>query len=156
MTFARCPWYIAGPLLGLLIVGLRATLNRPLGALGGFIDLAEHATAPRHFGVRAFMLIGIVLGGLVFAAASGTWSPTFHYGSASQPFWAVSPIAETAILLVAGMAMGFGARTAGGCTSGHGLTGMSLGSPASVVSTVTFFATAVVLAHVWVWLGGAS
>lgn len=33
MTLDRCPWYIAGPLLGVVIVGLRALLNQPLGAL---------------------------------------------------------------------------------------------------------------------------
>ena len=29
MLFDRCPWYVAGPVLGLVIVGLRATLNKP-------------------------------------------------------------------------------------------------------------------------------
>ena len=47
----------------------------------------------------------------------------------------------------AGVVMGFGARTAGGCTSGHGMSGMSLGSPASIAASMTFFATAVALAH---------
>ena len=49
------------------------------------------------------------------------------------------------VLIFAGLAMGFGARTAGGCTSGHGMSGMSLGSPASIVASMTFFATAVAL-----------
>jgi uncharacterized membrane protein YedE/YeeE len=49
--------------------------------------------------------------------------------------------------------MGFGARWAGGCTSGHGLTGMSLGSPASIAASMTLFATAVLLAHLFSWLG---
>jgi hypothetical protein len=44
MLLDRCPWYIAGPVLGLVIIGLRATVNRPVGALGGFIDVAEHMT----------------------------------------------------------------------------------------------------------------
>ena len=56
------------------------------------------------------------------------------------------------VLSLAGLAMGFGARTAGGCTSGHGLTGMSLASPASIVATVTFFAIGVALAHLLAWL----
>ena len=46
MLVGRCPWYIAGPILGALIVGLRATVNKPLGALGGCIDLAEPAARP--------------------------------------------------------------------------------------------------------------
>jgi hypothetical protein len=53
--------------------------------------------------------------------------------------------------------MGYGARTAGGCTSGHGMCGISLLSPASIVSTVTFFATAVLLAYALAFVfGGAS
>lgn len=59
------------------------------------------------------------------------------------PWYIVGPILE---LLIAGMAMSVGARTAGGCTSGHGLTGMSLGRPASIV------ATAVALVHLLMWL----
>jgi len=41
MTLARCPWYIAGPLIGLVIVALRATVNRPLGMLGGYVEAIE-------------------------------------------------------------------------------------------------------------------
>jgi hypothetical protein len=41
MLLERSPRFVAGPILGALIVGLRATVNRPLGALGGYIDLAE-------------------------------------------------------------------------------------------------------------------
>jgi len=44
--------------LGILIVGLRATVNKPLGALGGYIDLAS-----QRFGFRTFLLLGFVLGG---------------------------------------------------------------------------------------------
>ncbi len=139
----RCPWYVAGPLLGLVIVGLRAALNKPLGALGGYIDLAEHATTPRRLGFRSFLLLGIVLGGALFAVTLGHFSPTLSYGSGAT---------SLVLLLLAGVAMGFGARTAGGCTSGHGMTGMSLGSPASIAASATFFATAVAVAH---FLGSA-
>ena len=60
-------------------------------------------------------------------------------------------------MALAGVMMGYGARTAGGCTSGHGMCGISLLSPASIVSTVTFFATAVLLANALAFVfGGAS
>jgi len=35
MTPDVAPWYVAGPLLGLVIVAMRALLNKPFGALGG-------------------------------------------------------------------------------------------------------------------------
>ena len=143
----RCPWYIAGPLLGLLMVGLRATVNKPFGALGGFIDIAENAHAPRRLDFRSYLLLGMALGGALFAALAGHFSVSLAYAGQAGA-------AELALLVVAGVAMGFGARTAGGCTSGHGMSGMSLGSPASIVSSMTFFATAVVLAHALAALGG--
>ena len=37
----RAPWYLAGPLLGLSIVALRAALNKSLGVLDGYIDCAD-------------------------------------------------------------------------------------------------------------------
>lgn len=144
------PWYVAGPLLGLVIVALRAALNKPLGASGGYVDLAAHASHPGRLGVGAFVLLGFVCGGTLFASTLGTFTPTLTYGSGGV---VPSDLAlQSVVLLLAGVAMGFGARTAGGCTSGHGLSGVSLGSPASIVATITFVATAVALAHGLAWV----
>ena len=151
MFASRCPWYIAGPLLGLLIVILRAAVNTPLGALGGYSDIVTCAARPRHVGFGAFMLLGIVFGGALFSTAAGTWLPTFGYADVVLPLTA-NPGSQVALLVVAGAAMGFGARAAGGCTSGHGLSGTSAGSPASVAATLTFFAVAVALAHLLLWI----
>jgi hypothetical protein len=49
------------------------------------------------------------------------------------------------ILLAAGGLIGFGAKTAGGCTSGNGLTGTSMLSRAALAATATFFGTAIVV-----------
>jgi uncharacterized protein len=57
------------------------------------------------------------------------------------------------VLIVAGVLIGFGAKTAGGCTSGNGLAGCSLGSPASMAATATFFSTAIGVSFVLRWLG---
>ncbi len=153
MLLNRCPWYIAGPLLAFVIIGLRATVNRPLGALGGYIDVTEHVTRPSRLGFSAFLLAGIVIGGALFTLATGSSSSPSPAYSGLLP---ADPVFQLVILIVAGFAMGVGARTAGGCTSGHGLTGMSLGSPASIVAAMTFFGTAVLLAHLWAWLTGGS
>ena len=152
MLLDRCPWYIAGPVLGVVIIGLRATVNKPLGALGGYIDVTEHITRPSRLGFSAFLLAGIVIGGALFTWATGSSSPSLLYNGLLP----ADPVSQLGILVVAGLAMGLGARTAGGCTSGHGLTGMSLGSPASIVAAMTFFGTAVALAQVWAWLAGGS
>lgn len=152
MLLHRCPWYIAGPVLGLLIIGLRSMVNKPLGALGGYIDVTEHVTRPSRLGFSAFLLGGTVIGGALFTLATGHSSPSPSYNGLLPS----GPVLQFGVLVAAGVAMGVGARTAGGCTSGHGLTGMSLGSPASIVATMTFFGTAVALAHVWAWLTGGT
>jgi hypothetical protein len=148
----RAPWYIAGPILGVLIIALRAAVNRPLGALGGYIDLAEHAARPSHLGYSAFLLAGIAIGGALFGVASGAFAISTPYDGLLP----AGPARQVGILILAGLVMGVGARTAGGCTSGHGLSGMSIGSPASITSAMTFFATAVALAHVLAWLTGGT
>lgn len=150
----RCPWYVAGPLLGLLMIGLRATLNKSFGALGGYVDVAENVTRPDRLGFRAYLLLGIVLGGALHSATSGTFALSYEYSWLGVGA-SMSMLTHAGVLLIAGSVMGFGARTAGGCTSGHGMSGMSLGSPASLVATMTFFATAVVSAQLMTRLAGA-
>jgi uncharacterized membrane protein YedE/YeeE len=52
------------------------------------------------------------------------------------------------ILAVAGLLVGFGTRLGSGCTSGHGVCGMSRLSPRSLVATVTFIATGALTVYV--------
>ena len=152
MPLDRCPWYIAGPALGVLIVALRAMVNKPLGALGGYIDLAASGGQPRRLGFSAYLLIGIVLGGAVFRVLTRATPASALYAGILPD----NPVLQVGVLTIAGLAMGVGARTAGGCTSGHGLTGVSLGSPASMAATMTFFATAVALTFILAsFFGGA-
>ena len=105
------------------MIGLRATVNKPFGALGGFIDIAENALSPRRLGFRAWLLIGLVAGGTLFALVSGTFEPTIDYGTAGGLLPDNTAI-QFALLVFAGLIMGIGARTAGGCTSGHGMSGI--------------------------------
>ena len=149
----RCSWYVAGPLLGLLMVALRAVLNKPLGALGGYIELSENLWRPSRWGFRAYLLLGVALGGALFGLLPHARDAAF-LSSSSLVGWSGQP-ASAALLLGAGLVMGFGARTAGGCTSGHGMCGTSLGSRASFASSMTFFGVAVLLTQAFVRLGGA-
>jgi uncharacterized protein len=56
-------------------------------------------------------------------------------------------ITQSALLLVlAGLLVGFGARTGGGCTSGHGVCGLSRLAPRSMAATVTFMLVAMAIA----------
>lgn len=144
----RCPWYIAGPLIGLLVVGLLWAINKPLGALGGYVDTYNWLRKPSDGpSWRVFFFVGIILGGLLSALlATGSFQPSFAYGSFDTTL-GTTLTAKAFILVAAGALIGYGARLAGGCTSGHGMCGMALGSPASFIATMTFMGAAIVTAH---------
>jgi hypothetical protein len=142
-------WYVAGPVLGLCVVACRALFNARLGVTGGFSELIGRVSAGSlRFDWRGWFAIGLLIGGAVFALIAG--GPDFHgYGWLTDTFQGSgSRIIIGAILLVAGVLIGFGAKTAGGCTSGCGLSGTSTLSPASLAATATFFSTAIVVSFV--------
>ena len=67
----------------------------------------------------------------------------------------VWPLPATVVVLaVGGVVMGYGARMAGGCTSGHGLCGTSARSAASFTATATFMTVAICVTFVLNWLTG--
>lgn len=153
----RCPWYVAGPLLGLLVAGLLWAINKPLGALGGYVDTVNWIRV-RDAGPswRVMFLTGIVLGGALSALAAGDYRPTWAYGAFTSSFGATLG-GGGAVLFAAGTLIGYGARKGGGCTSGHGMCGMAMGSPASIVCTMMFMGAAVVTANLLAMvLGGGS
>jgi len=118
------PALIGGVLIGLAVAMLLLLNGRVAGVsgvLGGLVN-----PEPGEWAWRALFVAGLVGGGLVarsFApGAIGNWH-------ASLP-----------VLAVAGVLVGFGTQMAGGCTSGHGVCGVSRLSPRSIVATATFMA----------------
>lgn len=137
----RLAWYIAGPALGLLVSGLFLVANQPLGASAAYGHTL--ATARRRPGAvrwRVWYFAGIALGGLLAAVLSGGPEVRSGYGALR----AVWPLGVVIPLVFGGaIVMGYGARMAGGCTSGHGICGTAQRSMASFVATGTFMATGV-------------
>jgi uncharacterized membrane protein YedE/YeeE len=145
MLHDQLAWYVAGPLLGLCVVAVRLLFNARLGVTGGFSELVgQLSRGSLRFDWRGWFAIGIFAGGALFAVAAG--GPDFHgYGWLTAAFSGSSRIWIAPILLAAGALIGFGAKVAGGCTSGNGLSGTAALSPASLAATGTFFATAIVV-----------
>jgi uncharacterized protein len=137
----RPPWFVLGPLLGLVVVAAFALLNERVGVVGGFSDIVERVTGRRaRLGWKAWFAFGIVVGGLAFRLIAG--EPTVRHGYG----WLTRNLDGAVVglvLVAAGIAIGFGAKSAGGCTSGNGLGGCSSGSRASLTATATFMATAI-------------
>jgi uncharacterized protein len=136
-------WYIGGPVLGLCVVAIRALLGERLGITGGFAEVVERVSdRSLAFSWRGFFVFGLVAGAVLFTVVAG--GPDFHgYGWLTDTFSGAGVVFVGAILLVAGVLIGFGARTAGGCTSGNGLSGTAMASPASLTATAVFFSTAI-------------
>jgi len=94
------------------------------GIFGGLIGF-ERSTDR---GWRAAFIGGLIVGGLVLHAV---WGERFG----------LSPLAaRSGPLFVAGLLVGFGTRLGGGCTSGHGVCGLSRVSPRSFTATLSFIA----------------
>ena len=137
----RPAWYVLGPLIGLVVVGLLLTINERIGVLGGYSNVVERASGrSAALGWKAWFLFGVLGGGLVFRLLAGTSTVHDGYGWLTRSF--SDPVAAAALVL-GGAAIGFGAKYAGGCTSGNGIGGTSFGSRASFVATGTFMAVAI-------------
>ena len=96
---------------------------------------------------RILGISGIVSGLLHPQVGDWTWRLSLTLGLLSAPFFAalffgILPIIEVdagwAAVIIAGLLVGFGAQYGSGCTSGHGICGLSHLSPRSLVATLSF------------------
>ena len=97
---------------------------------------------------RAALLyvVGIAVGGAIAALQRGTFGAA-TLGPRFEQLWGEGPLAVLA-LFGGGVLVGIGTRMAGGCTSGHGLSGCSRFQSGSFVATATFMAAAVAMTFV--------
>jgi uncharacterized membrane protein YedE/YeeE len=132
----------------LCVIAVRAVFDARLGVTGGYSSIVSGVQrGDRRFDWRAWFLVGVLLGGTVFAIAAG--GPDFHgYGWLTDSIHGDAQVLIVPILLGAGVLIGYGAKLAGGCTSGNGLSGTSLLSPAALAATATFFGTAIVVSFI--------
>jgi uncharacterized membrane protein YedE/YeeE len=144
MLHSQLAWWIGGPVLGLCVVAMRWLMNERLGVMGAWSDVVDNVAARRlSFGPFGWMLFGLIGGAAAFALIAG--GPDFHgYGWLTDTFSGTSgTILIVALLFASGVLIGLGTKIAGGCTSGNGLSGNAMLSPASLVATATFFATGI-------------
>ena len=136
----------------------------PLSALTGGILIGLASGAFALLKGRVAGISGIV-GGLLGPPAAGDrgWRLAFVAGLLLAPavyglFATLPPVqvdASMGTLLIAGLLVGLGTRIGSGCTSGHGVCGLSRLSPRALAATVTFmvagFVTVALVRHVaWV------
>lgn len=132
------PW---ASLAGGLLIGLATALFLLFnGRIAGISGIVGGLFKPARGDVfwRITFLTGLVLSPLAFALVS--------------PLPAVQVEASYPMLIVAGLLVGIGTRYGSGCTSGHGVCGLSRVSPRSMVATIAFmlagFVTVYIIRHV--------
>jgi uncharacterized membrane protein YedE/YeeE len=143
----RPAFYVIGPLIGLIVVGLFAVTNKRIGVMGGFSNVVERVDGRIDaIDWRGFFLIGVLGGALIFRLLSGANTVGSGFGWLTRTF--SSDIVVVAVLVAGGVLIGFGTKLAGGCTSGNGLGGCSTGSAGSIAATVSFMSVAIAASFV--------
>lgn len=163
------PWYVAGPLLGLVVPLLLWLGNKPFGVSSSLRDVCA-AVAPcglQHFqydwrragGWNLLFVSGIAIGGFLGGIVLANPEPVALSADARASLaaigitdfnglvprelfrWSTAATLQGLVLLVAGgFAVGFGTAYAGGCTSGHAITGLADRQLPSLIAVIGFFA----------------
>ena len=132
----------------------------PWSSLAGGLLIGISTAMLLLFNGRIAGISGILGGLLRPAAGDAGWRIAFLLGLLAAPliYGLAAPLpgvridATTTTLIVAGLLVGIGTRYGSGCTSGHGVCGLSRLSPRSTVATVAFmlagFATVYIVRHV--------
>jgi uncharacterized membrane protein YedE/YeeE len=171
------PWYISGPLIGLMVPLLLLLGNKPFGLSSSFKHLCAICTPVK---VDFFdydwkkdiwnlvLVSGIVLGG--FLATAFLRSPDYHVEiteatvdqlkalglnnfSGMEPIelfsWgSLFTLRGFIFIVIGGFLVGFGTRYANGCTSGHAIMGLSIMNWPSVIAVIGFFVGGLIMTHV--------
>ncbi|MBN9682515.1 MULTISPECIES: YeeE/YedE family protein [unclassified Corallococcus] len=129
------------PLLGGALIGLSASLLLLAnGRVAGISGIVGSLLAPVRGDIswRVLFFGGLLTGGLLLA-----WLRPMSFAAPAS-----LSAGGVALLAVAGLLVGFGSRLGNGCTSGHGVCGISRGSVRSIAATLTFMATGVLTVFV--------
>jgi uncharacterized protein len=162
------PWYVAGPLIGLIVPALLLIGNKAFGISSSFRHICAACMPAKipFFDYKwkkeqwnLFFVFGIVIGAFIAQTFLTDPDPvtisdnTVAHLSAMgvQDFESILPtdifswssllsLRGIIFIVFGGFLVGFGSRYAGGCTSGHAIMGLSSLQKASLVATVSFMA----------------
>jgi len=158
------PWYVSGPLLGLIVPILLLSSNKQFGVSRVFSNICAATKLSKkpyfEYDIKKeywsfLFVLGIIIAGAlsfqVLGVSIGELSEDaqMYYQSkniAIEGFFPVSLYRWEGLFSVLGLVLasggfliGFGTRYANGCTSGHAITGLSLLSLGSLIAVIGFF-----------------
>lgn len=147
-------WYIAGPLIGLIVPLLLILKEKQFGISSSFRYLWSLVTKkPEYFNYdnksdawQFHFAVGLIGIGLYYFFNNDT---NFFYNAELQKSFLVDfyTLQNWKVFLIGGFLVGFGARYSNGCTAGHCIMGMSQLSLASFIATIGFFVGGLIVAH---------
>lgn len=132
---------VGGALIGLSATAMLLLHGRVAGITGIGSAAFDPETGPRERLWRWVFLAGLLAGAAVFLPL---FPDRFVLGIQRSHF----------VLALAGMLVGLGTRVGSGCTSGHGVCGISRGSMRSLAATLVFIATGVITVYLYSSLTG--
>ncbi len=139
-------------LFQLILTGKLLGVSTGYGNICSYVSTASYFhegeyTNPNNW--RLWFLLGLPLGGFVAAlTSSGEIIPSFSLGHLYDSVLPQALWAKGLVLAFGGVMIGFGSRMAGGCPSGHAITGMSLLNPPSILASTGFFAGGILIVQV--------
>ena len=162
------PWYVSGPIIGFCVPLLLLAGNKSLGISSSLREICA-ATIPGKINFLNYdwrlqrwnlvFVLGLIASGFVggvllndnepIQLSADTKNLLYSYGIEDQsgimPFSIFSlnglfSLRGLIMIIGGGFLVGFGTRWAGGCTSGHGIFGLSTFQWPSLAATITFFA----------------
>lgn len=127
------------PLLGGVLIGLAVTImllfnGRVVGISGIIAGLIKPQQQDTLW--RFNFVLGLVIGGLIL---NFSWPSVFQN----------TIVASNTQIIIAGLLVGFGTLLGNGCTSGHGVCGISRLSPRSLIATFVFMFTGIVAVFIF-------
>ena len=145
------PWYVSGPLIGLMVPALLLLAGKTFGISSTFqqIDaICMPNTSISYFRVnwknsiwRLIMVLGIVIGGFI----GNHWLSESPVAFLPDEYYSFGGVIK---LVIGGMMVGFGTRYGNGCTSGHTIMGLSNLRWPSLVATLFFFVGGLITTYV--------
>lgn len=149
-------WALSGAAIAAITLLLLGVGNRRLGISSGFEDVCSLVLPQPYFRRgrtlqgrqwRLPFIAGLLLGGVVSAVLGGGWTPSWSAGMLDTVL-TLSPLGKLVWMFVGGLFIGFGTRMANGCTSGHGIFGLSNLELPSLVATLCFMGSGLVVTQV--------
>ena len=123
---------IFNPLVGGLLIGLTTTMYLlSVGKVIGISGILSQLLFSKERFLPFLFIAGLIIGGSAYGILT---EQTVAFPEARSPL----------LLIVSGLLVGYGTRLGGGCTSGHGVCGISRLSPRSIVATLVFMAAAII------------